>query len=161
MAVNFSSAEAMIDWFQATSCLTFIHKASQDTGLTKAAQHHYLACHQRVCADMLINTAPCGRSKTQPHPRRLQRGRGGGNPRGRGGCGNRGGGIGRTPGSSTRSKGVNLFLVCENRRHIAELPGPAPNLAAPRTETLAKVAARNCSNTAKKDDRWSMRLSIT
>jgi len=60
-----------------------------------------------------------------------------------------------------RSKGVNLFLVCETRRQIAELPGPAPNLAAPRTETLAKVAARNCSNTAKKDDRWSMRLSVT
>jgi hypothetical protein len=36
IAMNFSSAEAMIDWAQATSCLTFIHKASQDTGLRRS-----------------------------------------------------------------------------------------------------------------------------
>ena len=65
----------------------------------------------------------------------LPRRRGGGSPRTRGGRGNRGGGIGRTPGYSTRSKVLNMFLVCETRQHLAELPGPPSNLAtAPRAQ---------------------------
>ena len=66
MAMNFSSPEATIDWFQVSSCLAFIHKVSQDTGLTKAAQHQYLVYHQRVCADMLINTAPYSMARWKP-----------------------------------------------------------------------------------------------
>lgn len=58
-SMNFDTTEDMVDWIEVSSCLTFIRKDVQDPGLTKTAHHLYLACHQRVCTDMINNTAPC------------------------------------------------------------------------------------------------------
>ena len=43
---------------QTMEAISYIHKASQDLGLSKAAQKLFTSYYQRVCADMLANSAP-------------------------------------------------------------------------------------------------------